>query len=129
MRRTDHRVEAPFRELHEYMEHVKKWFESINHNGEKYVYIASDEPKVIEEAITKWTDYKVTILLFDIIVVKWLYYNNDGTISGAVKNNQNFQQDRSSMAGTLALFSDWYFLQRVDYLVGTSSSQVHKEFK
>jgi len=28
------------------------------------------------------------------------------------------------MAGTLALLSDWYFLQQVDFLVGTSSSQV-----
>jgi len=112
VRRTDHRVEAPFRELSEYMVHVKKWFDDQNHQGDRWVYLASDEPNVITEAERTWTDYK------------WLYHKQEGAISGAVAANQNFQNDRSSMTGTLSLLSDWYFLQRVDYLVGTSSSQV-----
>jgi len=112
VRRTDHRVEAPFRELSEYMEHVSKWFASIGQTRNKYVYLASDEPRVITEAEENYKDYK------------FLYHKQKNAISGAVNGNSNLQSDRSSMAGTMALLSDWYFLQQVDFLVGTSSSQV-----
>jgi hypothetical protein len=80
--------------------------------GQRTIYIATDEPAVLKEALDGYPQYK------------WLYYTSpDGVQSGA-SVDKNLQQDRSSMRGTMALFADWYFLSNVDFLVGTSSSQV-----
>lgn len=112
MRRTDHRIEAPFRDLKEYMEHVDKWFESVPDTGVRRVYLATDEKAVLEEALRDYPHYQ------------WLYHENGNQVGGFVKVPAAGKDIRTSWEGTLGLFSDWAFLSSVDFLVGTSSSQV-----
>jgi hypothetical protein len=64
-------------------------------------------------------------------------FESDQAISGSVKGLE-YENGRSSMSGLISLISgfsfnfhiwfnlqkDWYFLSRVDFFVGTSSSQV-----
>jgi len=111
VRRTDHRNEAPFRDLKDYVELAVKWFDSENvPEGERRIYLATDEKLVIEEARRDFTQFT------------WLNYEHDGKPSGFT--NEFLDQGRSSMGGFYSLMSDWWFLSRTDHFIGTSSSQV-----
>jgi hypothetical protein len=110
VRRTDHRIEAPFRELSEYLVHADKWFESQQLYGkDRHIYLATDESQVIKEALEQFTSYS------------WHIGQIDDRKSGAVGSG-----DRSGALSTLLLFLDWYALKNSDLLVGTSSSQVSR---
>lgn len=105
VRRTDHKIEAPYRDLSDYMKHVLEWFDGHQISPDnRRVFLATDEPKVYEEAKEKYPD------------IQWLARTNKDVAS-------NLGQ-RKSAEGTYSLFSDWKYLSEVDFLVGTSSSQV-----
>lgn len=66
-------MEAPFRELPEYMVHVEKWYNNLGTKDQLSIYLASDEPSVINEARTSYPNYN------------WLVYKApDGHQSGDI---------------------------------------------
>eukprot|EP01114_Cavostelium_apophysatum_P018265 TRINITY_DN5616_c0_g2_i1.p1 TRINITY_DN5616_c0_g2~~TRINITY_DN5616_c0_g2_i1.p1 ORF type:complete len:495 (+),score=94.59 TRINITY_DN5616_c0_g2_i1:42-1526(+) len=111
IRRTDHEREAPFRSVEEYLGPATKWFEDNNVPvGQRKIYLATDETKVVTEAKQNHPDFE------------WLTYEYAGNPSGFTKDS--LDHGRSSMDGFYSLMADWYFLRRVDFMVGTHSSQV-----
>ena len=66
MRRTDKiRVEAKLHSLAEYMVHVEDWYQLYakgNKVDKKRVFIATDDPSVIEEARQKLAYHKMLYL-------------------------------------------------------------------
>lgn len=68
MRRTDKiGTEAAFHSIDEYMKYVKKFFDIYdlenNQKAIRNVYLATDEPKVLEEASRKYK-FKTSIKLY-----------------------------------------------------------------
>ena len=57
VRRTDKLIsEAAFHALAEYMVHVEEWYEYqevLGNHWERRVYLATDDPSVVKEAINK----------------------------------------------------------------------------
>ena len=53
IRRTDKIIEASYRPLTEYMEHVNRWYERLDlRTGQTHirkVYLATDDPDVVQE--------------------------------------------------------------------------------
>jgi len=108
VRRTDHFGEGKFRDISEYMKKAEIWWDNRQiPASERRIYLATDEPTVYKDAITQYGDYT------------WLIHQSQGRMSG-----QGSIGERGNKRETLALLSDWYYLQRVDFLVGTCSSQV-----
>jgi len=110
VRRTDHRGEAPFREVSEYMSWIDDWFSKqtkyrLSTGVKRRVFLATDEPEVIKECKTKYGDRYV----FIVSVV-------GGRTSGV--------GSRHGRLATVALLSDIFHLSECDFVVGTSSSQV-----
>lgn len=97
VRRTDKvGTEADFHGLDEYMPYVKH----------KNVYLATDDPKVVQGAIDTYPDYT--------------FYNN---LAGAKVASVSSRYTDASLEG---LLQDVFVLARADFLVGTFSSQISR---
>ncbi|KAJ1522729.1 hypothetical protein ONE63_001889 [Megalurothrips usitatus] len=109
VRRTDKvGTEAAFHPLDEYMPAVSEWFDQQISNGKlidkRRIFLASDDPKVIVEARSRYPDYEI---LGDPDIAK--------TAAIGTRYSDN------SLYGIIV---DIHFLSRCDFLVCTFSSQV-----
>lgn len=108
VRRTDKISEAEFHDLPEYMAVVKDYYNRKSNNGSEKVkpriFLASDEPTVIAEAMANYPEYEVI-------------NNANGTKSAAFKTRYT----KDSLYGAIV---DTHILSRTDYMVCTFSSNV-----
>ncbi|CAG5125709.1 unnamed protein product, partial [Candidula unifasciata] len=108
IRRTDKLLsEAASFPVEEYMYHVKEYYDQVEQTQPgitRRVYIATDEPTVLSEAIKKYPNYK---FIND--------FNGTRTATMASRNS------KESLHG---IITDVYHLARCDYLVCTFSSNV-----
>lgn len=105
VRRTDKYQEAALRDLSEYMEEVKSYFKKQGNGSTKpRIFLASDEPKVIEEAKNVYTEYEFVF--------------NEKAASMAALSLRN---SKKSLDGAIV---DVHLLSVVDFLVCTLSSNV-----
>ncbi|XP_051500318.1 alpha-(1,6)-fucosyltransferase-like [Myxocyprinus asiaticus] len=108
VRRTDKvGTEAAFHPIEEYMAHVEEQFEYISqrvHVDKRRVYLATDDPSLLEEAKTKYTDYE---------------FISDNSISWSASLHNRYTEN--SLRGVIL---DIHFLSQTDFLVCTFSSQV-----
>ncbi|KAE8752245.1 hypothetical protein FOCC_FOCC001038 [Frankliniella occidentalis] len=109
IRRTDKvGTEAAFHPLDEYMPAVAEWFDQQISNGKiidkRRIFLASDDPKVIAEARSKYPDYEIL---------------GDPDIAKTAAIGSRYS-DRS----LYGIIVDIHFLSRCDFLVCTFSSQV-----
>ncbi|RKP17382.1 hypothetical protein ROZALSC1DRAFT_24264 [Rozella allomycis CSF55] len=110
IRRTDKiGLEAKYYSLDEYMEHVEKYFRKLESSQSvkvKAVFLATDEPQVIQEAKSRYKEY--------------IFYTNDHAASLA----NHVYGSRYSDSSLHGVFSDVYHLSNTDFLVCTMSSQI-----
>lgn len=114
VRRSD-KVEGPqkegsFHSLEEYMFYVEHHFKLLEleiPGIQRTVYIATDEPKLFEEAKTKYPHYT---------------FLGDPNIASLVKDTST----RSSDTALKGLLADIHFLSKSDFIVCTFSSRVCK---
>jgi glycoprotein 6-alpha-L-fucosyltransferase len=108
VRRTDKLIEeAKLHRLDEYMVRVEEWYRLYGMTHEvdkKRVFIATDDPSVITEAKTKYTDYEV--------------YGDDRIVQTAQTKS------RYSLESLFGIIFDVYMLAESDYLSCTFSSNV-----
>lgn len=109
VRRTDKvGTEAAFHPLDEYMPAVSEWFDQQIANGKiidkRRIFLASDDPKVITEARTKYPNYEIL---------------GDPDIAKTAAIGTRYS-DRS----LYGIIVDIHFLSQCDFLVCTFSSQV-----
>lgn len=110
VRRTDKvGTEAAFHPLEEYMEWVDDYFDRLALRGDpaplqRRVYLATDEPKLLDEARTKYPSYQ---------------FFGDSRIAKTASLGQRYSSE--SLRGVLL---DIHMLSRCDFLVCTFSSQV-----
>jgi glycoprotein 6-alpha-L-fucosyltransferase len=107
VRRTDKNKEERYHDLDEYMVQVEEWYRSYgrtNKVDKKRIFIATDEPKVIAEAKTNYTDYEV-------------YATED--IAGSAK-----LESRYNLNSLFGFVSDLHILAESDYVVCTYTSNV-----
>ncbi|KAH7940441.1 hypothetical protein HPB49_000215 [Dermacentor silvarum] len=109
VRRTDKvGTEADFHGIEEYMEYVADYFERLSLKGgsmpRRRVYLATDDPKLLAEARSKYPDY---------------HFYGDSRIANTASLGQRYSSE--SLRGVLL---DIHMLSRCDYLVCTFSSQV-----
>lgn len=105
VRRTDKFREASLRNLTEYMSVVEDYYAQRGEVGLRgRVFLASDEPKVIEEAIRNYPQYHILV--------------DEKRAESAALNN------RFSEASLDGVIVDTHILSRMDYLVCTFSSNV-----
>jgi len=108
IRRTDKVVEAEPTSIEEYMERVELWFrkyEMSHPPTKRRVYLATDEPKVIEECHEKFPEY-------DFIA--------NPAISKSVTGGR-YQDTEESFIGTI---QDIQMLSMTDYVVCTHTSNM-----
>lgn len=108
VRRTDKvGTEAAFHSLEEYMSHVDEYFNHLELKqmvDKRRVYLASDDPKVLNEAKNKYPHYEII---------------GDPSISKTAAVSTRYSD--SSLFG---IIMDIHMLSMSDYLVCTFSSQV-----
>ncbi|XP_029281696.1 alpha-(1,6)-fucosyltransferase [Cottoperca gobio] len=108
VRRTDKvGTEAAFHPIEEYMLHVEEQFQHLArrvHIDKKRVYLATDDPSLLQEAKTKYPDYE---------------FISDNSISWSAGLHNRYTEN--SLRGVIL---DIYFLSQTDFLVCTFSSQV-----
>ncbi|XP_071963471.1 alpha-(1,6)-fucosyltransferase-like [Antedon mediterranea] len=108
VRRTDKvGTEAAFHDISEYMKHVEEYYELIKRRqkvDKKNVYLATDDPNLLEETRKKYPDY---------------HFISDNDISKSASINQRYTDN--SLRGVIL---DIHFLANSDFLVCTFSSQV-----
>uniref|UniRef100_A0A8C2CBV7 Alpha-(1,6)-fucosyltransferase n=1 Tax=Cyprinus carpio TaxID=7962 RepID=A0A8C2CBV7_CYPCA len=108
VRRTDKvGTEAAFHPIEEYMVHVEEQFQYMAQRGQvdkKRVYLATDDPSLLQEAKTKYTDYE---------------FISDNSISWSASLHNRYTEN--SLRGVIL---DIHFLSQTDFLVCTFSSQV-----
>lgn len=108
MRRTDKvGTEAAYHGIDEYMTHVEEYFRQLETKevvDKKRIYLATDDPKVISDARTKYPQYEIL---------------GDPTISKTAALSTRYSD--SSLFG---IVNDIHMLSMSDYLVCTFSSQV-----
>ncbi|XP_052001997.1 alpha-(1,6)-fucosyltransferase-like [Xyrauchen texanus] len=108
VRRTDKvGTEAAFHPIEEYMVHVEDHFQSLAqrmHVDKKRVYLATDDPSLLQEAKSKYPDYE---------------FISDNSISWSAGLHNRYTEN--SLRGVIL---DIYFLSRTNFLVCTFSSQV-----
>jgi len=109
VRRTDKiGTEASFHGIEEYMAWVEEYFDKHElKNGKlnvRRVYVASDDPKVLEDARNRYPDYK--------------FFGDPEVASTAAV------QSRYTSASLRGVISDIHMLAESDYVVCTLSSQV-----
>ncbi|XP_076818652.1 alpha-(1,6)-fucosyltransferase-like isoform X2 [Clavelina lepadiformis] len=112
VRRTDkitHRIAVAY-EISEYMDHVTEWFDNYEKIHAKKVsrrvYIASDDQRIVEEAMSKFPNYEFAHY--------WL----------GEKHKSSTTINRNTLDGLLAIVCDVIFLSEGDYFVGTYSSNI-----
>ncbi|KAL0967593.1 hypothetical protein UPYG_G00254210 [Umbra pygmaea] len=108
VRRTDKvGTEAAFHPIEEYMHHVEEQFQHMSrriHVDKKRVYLATDDPSLLQEAKTKYPDYE---------------FISDNSISWSAGLHNRYTEN--SLRGVIL---DIHFLSQTDFLVCTFSSQV-----
>ncbi|XP_019723499.1 alpha-(1,6)-fucosyltransferase [Hippocampus comes] len=108
VRRTDKvGTEAAFHPIEEYMLHVEEQFQHLGrhvHVDKKRVYLATDDPSLLQEAKTKYPDYE---------------FISDNSISWSAGLHNRYTEN--SLRGVIL---DIHFLSQTDFLVCTFSSQV-----
>ncbi|XP_055042645.2 alpha-(1,6)-fucosyltransferase isoform X2 [Misgurnus anguillicaudatus] len=108
VRRTDKvGTEAAFHPIEEYMVHVEEHFQYLSqraHVDKKRVYLATDDPSLLQEAQTKYADYE---------------FISDNSISWSASLHNRYTEN--SLRGVIL---DIHFLSQTDFLVCTFSSQV-----
>ncbi|KAJ8009298.1 hypothetical protein DPEC_G00087440 [Dallia pectoralis] len=108
VRRTDKvGTEAAFHPIEEYMQHVEEQFQVMArrvHVDQKRVYLATDDPSLLQEAKTKYPDYE---------------FISDNSISWSAGLHNRYTEN--SLRGVIL---DIHFLSQTDFLVCTFSSQV-----
>uniref|UniRef100_A0A3B4A904 Alpha-(1,6)-fucosyltransferase n=2 Tax=Periophthalmus magnuspinnatus TaxID=409849 RepID=A0A3B4A904_9GOBI len=108
VRRTDKvGTEAAFHPIEEYMVHVEEQFQHLARRGhvdKKRVYLATDDPSLLQEAKTKYPDYE---------------FISDNSISWSAGLHNRYTEN--SLRGVIL---DIHFLSQTDFLVCTFSSQV-----
>lgn len=108
VRRTDKvGTEAAFHGLDEYMYHVEDYYRMLSLQGAvdvKRVYLATDDPSVLDEARKKFPDYT---------------FLGDPSIAKLASVSSRYSDD--SLKGIIV---DIHLLSKCDYLVCTFSSQV-----
>ncbi|CAL8393384.1 unnamed protein product [Arctogadus glacialis] len=108
VRRTDKvGTEAAFHPIEEYMAHVEEQFQLLArrmHVDKKRVYLATDDPSLLQEAKTKYPDY---------------HFISDNSISWSAGLHNRYTEN--SLRGVIL---DIHFLSQTDFLVCTFSSQV-----
>ncbi|XP_058470157.1 alpha-(1,6)-fucosyltransferase [Solea solea] len=108
VRRTDKvGTEAAFHPIEEYMLHVEEQFQHLArrvHIDKKRVYLATDDPSLLQEAKTKYPDYE---------------FISDNSISWSAGLHNRYTEN--SLRGVIL---DIHFLSQTDFLVCTFSSQV-----
>ncbi|CAN7940867.1 unnamed protein product, partial [Ixodes hexagonus] len=106
IRQTDKSEEAAYHSVEEYMSHVEEYYSRLSLTTpvkKKRVFVATDEPKVVNEIIRKFPDYLVV-------------HNN---ASSSQAHNLSTQAKSSSLFGVI---SDIHLLAESDFLVCTMSS-------
>uniref|UniRef100_A0A0N5A673 GT23 domain-containing protein n=1 Tax=Parastrongyloides trichosuri TaxID=131310 RepID=A0A0N5A673_PARTI len=111
VRRTDKiGTEASFHDVNEYMAHAEVYFRGkeieLEREIEKRVFIATDDPSVIEDMRKKFTDYK--------------FYGDEQVANNAGVGKR---YDDSSLHG---IIKDIRFLSKCSIIIGTFSSQVSR---
>ncbi|XP_076833935.1 alpha-(1,6)-fucosyltransferase [Brachyhypopomus gauderio] len=108
VRRTDKvGTEAAFHPIEEYMLYVEEQFLSLArrmHVDKKRVYLATDDPSLLQEAKTKYPDYE---------------FISDNSISWSAGLHNRYTEN--SLRGVIL---DIHFLSQADFLICTFSSQV-----
>lgn len=108
VRRTDKiGTEAAFHSLDEYMQHVDEYYNQLELKQDvpvRRIYLASDDPKVLIDAKSKYPNYEVL---------------GDPNISKSAAISTRYSD--SSLFG---IINDIHMLAMSDYLVCTFSSQV-----
>ncbi|MGH0129815.1 UNVERIFIED_CONTAM: hypothetical protein FKN15_047168 [Acipenser sinensis] len=108
VRRTDKvGTEAAFHPIEEYMVQVEEHFQMLGrrmHIDKKRVYLATDDPSLLQEAKTKYKDYE---------------FISDNSISWSAGLHNRYTEN--SLRGVIL---DIHFLSQTDFLVCTFSSQV-----
>ena len=106
--------------MEEYIEWVDIWFKIQERIQGKVlnrtVFIASDDPNIIQEAKEKYQDYSNLLAFY-----RYPTYHIYGNVSIAESAAKDKRHLRSSIEGTII---DARLLSRCDYLVCTFSSQV-----
>nr|XP_020655368.1 alpha-(1,6)-fucosyltransferase isoform X1 [Pogona vitticeps] len=108
VRRTDKvGTEAAFHPIEEYMVHVEEHFQLLSHRmhiDKKRVYLATDDPSLLQEAKSKYPNYE---------------FISDNSISWSAGLHNRYTEN--SLRGVIL---DIHFLSQADFLVCTFSSQV-----
>lgn len=110
VRRTDKvGTEAAYHGIEEYMMHVEEYYKQLELNTgkrieQKQVYLASDDPGVLADAVNKYSSYR------------FIYDSEISKTAGL--------GTRYSTASLRGIIFDIHFLSLSDYLVCTFSSQV-----
>ncbi|MCJ8743856.1 hypothetical protein PDJAM_G00099110 [Pangasius djambal] len=108
VRRTDKvGTEAAFHPIEEYMLHVEEQFQLMAQRmqlDKKRVYLATDDPSLLQEAKSKYPDYE---------------FISDNSISWSAGLHNRYTEN--SLKGVIL---DIHFLSQTDFLVCTFSSQV-----
>uniref|UniRef100_H3D3V5 Alpha-(1,6)-fucosyltransferase n=1 Tax=Tetraodon nigroviridis TaxID=99883 RepID=H3D3V5_TETNG len=108
VRRTDKvGTEAAFHPIEEYMIHVEEQFQLLArrvHIDKKRVYLATDDPSLLQEAKNKYPEYE---------------FISDNSISWSAGLHNRYTEN--SLRGVIL---DIHFLSQTDFLVCTFSSQV-----
>ncbi|KAK3516289.1 hypothetical protein QTP70_009366 [Hemibagrus guttatus] len=108
VRRTDKvGTEAAFHPIEEYMLHVEEQFQLMAQRmqlDKKRVYLATDDPSLLQEAKNKYPDYE---------------FISDNSISWSAGLHNRYTEN--SLKGVIL---DIHFLSQTDFLVCTFSSQV-----
>uniref|UniRef100_A0A098LYK6 Alpha-(1,6)-fucosyltransferase n=2 Tax=Colubroidea TaxID=34989 RepID=A0A098LYK6_9SAUR len=108
VRRTDKvGTEAAFHPIEEYMAHVEERFQLLSrrkHIDKKRVYLATDDPSLLQEAKSKYPNYE---------------FISDNSISWSAGLHNRYTEN--SLRGVIL---DIHFLSQADFLVCTFSSQV-----
>ncbi|XP_067847433.1 alpha-(1,6)-fucosyltransferase isoform X1 [Heptranchias perlo] len=108
VRRTDKvGTEAAYHPIEEYMVHVEEHYKSLARKTEidkKRVYLATDDPTLLQEAKSKYPDYE---------------FISDNSISWSAGLHNRYTEN--SLRGVIL---DIHFLSQADFIVCTFSSQV-----
>uniref|UniRef100_H2YS60 GT23 domain-containing protein n=1 Tax=Ciona savignyi TaxID=51511 RepID=H2YS60_CIOSA len=105
VRRTDKIKEANYQDLNSYMEYAINWYDQyvIRHgNVRRKIYLASDDPAIMEEAKSKYTNYQ---FIFGESACSDVY-------------------SRFTKNGLFGIVKDIFLLRGCDYVVLTMSSNI-----
>ncbi|XP_022664901.1 alpha-(1,6)-fucosyltransferase-like [Varroa jacobsoni] len=105
IRRTDKFSEAAYHEVEEYMEHAEEYYRSLGANIPKRVFVATDEPQVLDDLRENFPDF--------------VFISN--VRSAELANDLDTRDYPASLQG---LIIDLFLLAQTDKLVCTLSSGV-----